>query len=171
MKQLLREWEPWCLSSCEHSWSTCPGVDEKGEVKVERLREWITTARAVLAERGRAKIGDLHIGQALASAPPDQDGKWPCEPVRATLEELNNDEVERGLEIQIFNNRGVTSRSLDEGGIQERELAAKYRTNAEEFLERWPRTAAIFGRLARSYEADARREDADAELHRRGLDR
>lgn len=34
----------------------------------------------------------------------------------------------------------------------------------------WPRTAAIFRRLAETYEAYARREDADAERRNRGLD-
>lgn len=153
-----------------HSWATCPGIDDHGEVTLVRLREWVIAARSLLAERQRVEIGDEQIGQALASAPADADGSWPCEPVRALLEELQNDRIDRGLEIRVLNNRGVTSRSLEEGGQQEWKLAEGYRSRAEQFVTRWPRTAAIFRRLAESYEADARREDAQAERRSRGLD-
>lgn len=152
------------------SWSTCPGVDHQGEVTLDRLRDWVSTARALLAERGRVEIGDEQIGQALAAAPADADGSWPCEAVRDLLEELQNDRIDRGLEIRVFNNRGVTSRSLDEGGQKEWKLAEDYRARAEQFVTRWPRTAAIFRRLAETYKADARREDARAERRSRGLD-
>lgn len=153
-----------------HSWSTCPAIDDQREVALDRLREWVSTARALLAERKRVEIGDEQIGQALASAPADADGSWPCKSVRDLLEELQNDRIDRGLEIRVFNNRGVTSRSLEEGGQQEWKLAEGYRSRAEQFVTRWPRTAAIFRRLAETYEADARREDAEAERRSRGLD-
>jgi hypothetical protein len=153
-----------------HSWSTCPGVDDKGEVTLDGLRHWVSTARALLAERNRVEIGDEQIGQALASAPADPDGSWPCEAVRYLLEELQNDRIDRGLEIRVFNNRGVTSRSLDEGGQKEWKLGEGYRSRAEQFVTRWPRSATIFRRLAETYEADARREDDEAERRSRGLD-
>lgn len=153
-----------------HSWSTCPAIDDQGEVTLERLRDWVSTARSLLAERKRVEIGDEQIGQALASAPADPGGSWPCQPVRDLLEELQNDRIDRGLEIRVFNNRGVTSRSLEEGGQQEWKLAEGYRARAEQFVSRWPRTATIYRRLAETYEADARREDAEAERRSRGLD-
>jgi hypothetical protein len=152
------------------SWSTCPGTDDHGEVTLERLRDWVGTARSLLAERNRVEVGDEQIGQALAAAPADPDGSWPCEPVRDLLEELRNDRIDRGLEIRVFTNRGVTSRSLDAGGQQEWKLAEGYRARAEEFVASWPRTAATFRRLAETYEADARREDAEAERRSHGLD-
>jgi hypothetical protein len=49
-------------------------------------------------------------------------------------------------------------------------MAAGHRARAEQFVTRRPRTAAIFRRLAETYEADARREDANAERRSRGLD-
>lgn len=152
------------------AWSTCPGVDDEGSVTLERLRDWVSTARALLAERKRREVGDGQIGQALAAAPADPDGTWPCEAVRELLEELQNDRIDRGLELRVFNNRGVTSRSLDEGGRQEWTLAGDYRSRADQFVAHSPRTATIFRRLAETYEADARREDAGAERRRRGLD-
>jgi hypothetical protein len=153
------------------SWTTCPGVDDTGEVSSDRIRQWVTTARGLLSERDRLDVGDGQIGQALAAAPSDPDGSWPCASVRDLLEELQNDRVDSGLEIRVHNNRGVTSRSLDDGGRQEWGLALTYRFQSEQLLARWPRTAAIFGRLADTYERHARREDTEAEGRRRGLDR
>ncbi len=153
-----------------HSWSICPATDDHGDVLLDRLRDWVSRARSLLAERDRTEIGDGQIGQALASAPADPDGSWPCESVRTLLEELQNDRIDRGFEIRVFNNRGATSRSLEEGGQQEWKLAEGYRARAEQFVTRWPRTAAIFRRLAETYEADARQEDAKAERRNRGLD-
>ena len=154
-----------------HAWKTCPGATHDGTVDLERLRIWVDQARTMLVGAGRAKVGDESIGEALAAAPPDHDGSWPCQAVRDLLEELRNDDVDRGLQVKVFNNRGGTSRSLDEGGRQERELAEKYSASERQFLERWPRSAAIMRQLADTYESHARREDAEAERRRRGLDR
>ncbi|MFZ1489494.1 MAG: hypothetical protein WAS51_06105 [Ilumatobacteraceae bacterium] len=152
------------------SWSICPGADESGRIDPARLRDWISEARDMLAASSRAEVGDEQIGQALAAAPAAEDGSWPCEPVRDLLEELQNDRIDRGLEIRLFNNRGVTTRSLDEGGRQEWDLAEDYRSRSQQLVARWPRTAAVYRRLSESYEADARTEDAKAERRRRGLD-
>ena len=54
------------------------------------------------------------------------------------------------------------------GGEQERQLAESYREQSHRFQE-WPRTAAIFSRLARGYEREASHHDRDAEPVRRGL--
>jgi hypothetical protein len=155
------------------SWSLCPGTDEAGEINLERLREWASEARRLLAENGRTEIGDEQIGQALAAAPADEDGTWPCEPVRVLLEDLQSDDIDFGIVVRVRNNRGLagTSRSLDEGGRQEWELSKDYQLRSEQLTTNWPRAAAIHRRLAESYEADARREDSKAERHRRGLER
>jgi hypothetical protein len=152
------------------SWRTCPGSDDSGRVDGEKLRSWVEEARRLLHAAGRSAIGDQYIGHALASAPEGEDGIAPPETVRNLLEELESDQIDRGLEIQLFNQRGVTSRSLDEGGKQEWALAHDYERRAEALLEKWPRMSAIYRRLSEGYAADARREDAEAERRRRGLD-
>ena len=153
-----------------HAWKICPGVNSDGTIDPERLRSWVNDARAILAEVGRAKIGDEKIGEALAAAPSDLDGTWPCQAVRDLLEELQNDDVDCGLQIKIFNNRGVTSRSLDEGGMQDIELSKNHRASQHRFLARWPRTGTIMRQLADTYESYARSEETEAERRRRGLD-
>jgi hypothetical protein len=51
-----------------------------------------------------------------------------------------------------------------DGGQLERELAERYRHDADELRFEWDRTAAVLDRIADSYEHDAKREDISAEL-------
>jgi hypothetical protein len=150
------------------SWNHVPGLVD-GVVDPYKLQDWLSRVQPLLEERGRLEVGLVHFGHVLASAPPDVDGSWPPRVVRDLLEDLRSDEVESGLSTEIFNRRGVTSRGLEEGGAKEEALAAKYRSDADAFGDEWPRTTAILRRIARSYEADARRNDDDAERFRRGL--
>ena len=80
----------------------------------DRLRDWVSDARRLLAEGDRLSVGDDEIGQALVAAPADDEG-WPCRAVRDLLEELKNDRVDAGFARRVFNNRGGTMRSLDAG--------------------------------------------------------
>lgn len=66
--------------------------------------------------------------------------------------------------IRVFNNRGVTSRGLTDGGAQERSLADSYFAQAEKIKYIHPRTAAILRGIGEDYLAHARREDVSAEL-------
>jgi len=84
--------------------------------------------------------------------------------VREIIEQLSNQEIERGFEVRLFNNRGVTTRGLTDGGGQERALADKYSGYADQINDKYPRTAAMLRRIAESYQKEARREDISAEL-------
>jgi hypothetical protein len=65
-----------------------------------------------------------------------------------------------------FNQRGMSSRAVYEGGIQEREFAGTYAVAAAELANRWPATASALAKIAQGYEADARRQDVRAQLDR-----
>ncbi|MDE0318932.1 MAG: hypothetical protein OXI97_03545 [Acidimicrobiaceae bacterium] len=132
------------------------------------LNSWVERARARLTESDRKAVGDLQIGAALAATPADPDGDWPGTAVRHLLEHLQSDEVDSGISTTLYNRRGVTSRGITEGGTQERELAEDYRAPSRRF-QAWPRTAANFAGLARSYENEALIADREAETHRRGM--
>lgn len=151
------------------SWRHLPGHDADGKIDAKALQAWVRAALPLLDEADRRGVGEIHIGHVLAFSPSDPDGGWPCAEVRDLLEELQSDRIEEGLETQIFNNRGVTTRNPEDGGEQERDLAKKYRGLAERFSTRWPRTAAILRSLADTYERDARRHDDEAERRRKGL--
>jgi hypothetical protein len=86
------------------------------------------------------------------------------------LEEVQSKDVEDGLEIQVYNNRGITSRGPAEGGDQERDVVAQYRAQADDLADAWPRTAAVLRRLADGFDRDARRYDDEAERFRGGFD-
>jgi len=151
------------------SWGEPPGL-VGGALDPDVLKGWVDETVGLLTEADRLKVGLSHLGQALASSPPDPDGSWPPKAVRDLFEELQSESLESGFSIQIANSRGVTSRGLEDGGAQERALVDKYRADAEEFKDRWPRTAAILRRLAGSYSAEARRDEDEAERFRRGLE-
>jgi transcriptional regulator with XRE-family HTH domain len=146
------------------SWKQIPGREAHGaSIDGAVLEAWVDRARELCAASGRLAVCDITIGELLAHSPHDPDGTWPCLPVREVIERIEGDELGRGLHCGIMNSRGVTTRSLTEGGAQERELAAGYRQYAEACRASHPRTAAVLRSVADGYERDARREDESVE--------
>jgi hypothetical protein len=90
--------------------------------------------------------GDGAIGRALAYVPPGSDGIWPAEAVRDLIRDLCSPEVDAGLHNGRLESRGMTFRSLDDGGAQERGLAAQHRGRANRVSDRWPGTGALLRR-------------------------
>jgi hypothetical protein len=147
------------------SFNTVPG-EEDGAVNLAPLRTWIQAVRTKSAELDRARIADEYVGHLLAHAPPDKhDGFWPDRSIRIVLEELDSDDVENGLSIERFNMRGVHTKAMFEGGVQERELADRYRKWAKATAD-WPRTSAMLERIAQGYDRDAEREDVEAQQNK-----
>ncbi|HVQ90372.1 MAG TPA: hypothetical protein VMU51_05000 [Mycobacteriales bacterium] len=151
-------------------WSPSPGVQEDGSVDADMLAAWISQAIRGLESADRLAIGSEKIGNVLARIPAEPDGAWPSLAVRNLLESLHSTSIDTGFYVAILDRRGVTTRSPESGGGQERSLAAKYRSDADKYADGWPRTAAILRSLAESYEHDSRREDHSAERSRRGQD-
>ncbi len=142
-----------------------PGTDEKGRIDSAALAMWLTEVRRLCREYGRADIGDHCLGQLLAKAPGGENGIWPCEAVCEAMEGIASQEIGRGFYIGVHNSRGVHWR--DEGGKQERELAAKYRDWAERLHFDYPYVGGVLERIAASYEHDAVWEDSRAEIEKR----
>lgn len=146
------------------SWRTVPGTGSDGTIDADVLASWIERARAMLQGTGRGALGDEQIGEILSGSPRGVDGDWPHEAVRDVIERVASDDLERGISIGRYNSRGVVVKNPDEGGGQERGIAAQLDEMATKLLDRWPRTAALLRRMADSYRRDGRREDDDAEL-------
>lgn len=72
--------------------------------------------------------------------------------------------MERAIATGVFNKRGVVTKSIGEGGIQERQLAEIYRDYAIVLGDSYPRTAAMLRSIAEGYISDAHGEDIRAEL-------
>jgi len=145
------------------SWTGLPGAKPDGKIDADSLNSWVVESRKICAETGRIEVCDLKIGEQLSYAPSDEDGSWPCQAVRDVLETVTSDEIVRGFDIGVHNQRGVTSRGMNDGGEQERDLAKKYRTYAENCKVTWPRTALALRRIAEHYVAQAKRYDEHAE--------
>lgn len=144
-------------------WSLVPGTREDGSIDGAELEEWVKVVRKLCAEADLADIGDSRIGQIL-SAPPLVVGEvWPPEAIRDVIEWCRSRNLEDGLAIGVSNRRGVTVRLPTDGGVQERELAARYRADGHACALTWPRTRAVLERIAENYDARAKWEDQHAE--------
>lgn len=140
-----------------NSWNTAPGVGTDGEGPT--LEDWVVHTRELLIERGRIRIGDNCIGRVLRYVPVDADGAWPTLAVRELIESICSQDLEHGVELEVYNSRGATFRSLSDGGKQERVLAKQYQEYARRVGGKWPRTRRMLERISENWDRDARRED------------
>jgi hypothetical protein len=141
------------------TWRVLPGTQDNGAIDQIALNDWVREARELCQGSDHGEIGDVHIGQVLAFAPVGSDGVWPHESVRSLLELAESRAIEDGFRIGTYNKRGVVTRSIGEGGTQERTLANTYRGFAEALAIRWPRTAAVLRIIADQYEREGHQED------------
>jgi hypothetical protein len=148
------------------NWRVPPGLRPDGTIDAGQLSEWVTQARRLLADSGRSAVGDIAIGEVLAFAPADAEGLWPAEPVRDLIEGLRSPKFELGLQTGKFRGRGMVFRSLDDGGAEERQLAAQCRAWADQVSDRWPYTGALLRRMADDYDRWAHREQDQSEQFR-----
>ena len=145
-------------------WEGLPGLDDSGEIDGAHLNEWVTEARLLFAESGRADIGDEEIGRVLSHSPVGADGIWPAEPVREIIEAVGSSSIESGMVVGALNARGGTMRGVFDGGGQERDLASKYRQWSRATAPSARRTSRILRLIAESYELQGRVHDADASI-------
>ena len=144
-----------------------PGTGQDGEINAEALQSWVNEVRRLCVEYGRVEVGEVRIGQLLSKAPAEQDGSWPCLPVCEAMESIASQQIGNGFHIGALNSRGVHSRSIDEGGTQERELAAKYHGWARLRAFDYPYVSTIIEGIAADYDRQAGWEDDRVEIQRR----
>ena len=146
-------------------WKRVPGIQGDGTVDGAALTRWVTQMRELAEQQGRLEAGDTRFGNVLAHAPKEPtDNTWPCIAVRDVIEELGSDDMENGMWVGVYNKRGAYSKTIDEGGDQERDYAATYRAWATTCQVEWPRTAALLRRIANDYESEAKRADKEVEF-------
>lgn len=141
-----------------------PGRKDNGEIDEGTLADWIQSVRQLASEADRLELAEQHIGQIFAHSAndPDDDG-WPHHVIRNMIENLNSEQINKGLMIERFNMRGTYSKSLFEGGTQERLLAEQYRQWAMITRPKWPRVTTLLETMALEWDQHARREDVEAE--------
>lgn len=140
---------------------TLPG-QAGDKIDGEKLLAWCMEVRELATKADRLSMAEQRIGQVLARALADpNDGAWPHEAVRVAIEKMASDRLERGLSLARVNQRGVYSKSIGEGGAQERELAAQCLRWADA-VPKFPRTAATLRRIAENWTRYAERADVEA---------
>jgi hypothetical protein len=150
------------------SFDRLPGTDAQGTANVDVLKNWTARVLQLAGEAGLREVAEMLVGQILANAPTDTDGTWPCQPVRDLLENLQSGLVERSLTEALYNRRGLTTRSPEEGEQQELALAEKCRAQAGTLADAGPRIAAVRRDLATMYDTDAPQEESKAQRFRQG---
>ena len=147
--------------------SRIPGTDDDGVVHGESLHEWCAEVRRLCAEHDRVVPGDNYLGQLLSNASADTDGTWPCRPVCEVMESISSFDLQRGFENGVYNARGAVCRSMEDGGDQERRLAASWRSGAEKLAYDYPFVSTVLEGIAKLYEGEADENDTTAQVRMR----
>ncbi len=138
------------------NWRTPPGLCEDGSYDGEALVSWLDIVKRKCAQTGHLEIAMQRIGHVLMYAPPDPAGLCIHRSVAAVLNAEDSDEMRVGFRTELFNSRGV--HWVDPTGKPERELAAKFRMQAEEIeVAGYHRLGTTLRELAESYENEAER--------------
>ncbi len=150
-----------------HKAARIPGTTDDGKVDFHALSQWVTEARRLCKRYGRAVIGDQQIGQLLSGAPSEEDGSWPCRPVCDVMEAIASTDIATGFVIGVHNARGAHMHDLDDGGKQERALAAQYRAWASQLADDHPYCSDALESIAEGYDREAEWHDERLDLDTR----
>lgn len=145
------------------AFKTVPGLHD-GKIDFQELLDWIEGARTLATEKGLDEIVDRRIGFVLAHAPQATDEMfWPPSDVCRVIEVVASEQLERGFSTECFNKRGVYSKGVNEGGQQERLLAAQYKSWSDATIL-YPRISSVLLAIADNWTRHAEQEDVRAEL-------
>ena len=133
-----------------------PGSLEDGSYDGDALRRWVSSVRKDWMESGHLEIAMTIVGHVLIYAPADTDGLWIHRSVAEVLNSKNAKDLRDGYKTEIYNSRGV--HSINPTGKSERELAKKYRGQAEIVeINGFQRIASMLRSLADEYDREAER--------------
>lgn len=138
-------------------WSVPPGSQKDGTFNGDALTTWLEDVKMACVESGHLEIALLMVGHVLIHAPPDPDGLWIHLSAARALNAKDAKDMRDGFRTELFNSRGA--HVVDPKGREERELAEKYRRQAEEIEDcSYHRLATSLRELAASYEHAAERQ-------------
>jgi hypothetical protein len=137
-------------------WHTPPGTDTKKIFSEKLFREWIDHVVESCKESGHLEIALQQIGNVLIYSPSDPSGLWINKVIAEVLNKKEFEHMRVGYRLGIFNSRGV--HSIDTTGTPEKELAKKYRQQADNIeIIGYHRFASTLRELADSYDREAER--------------
>lgn len=137
----------------------CP-AESNGKVDKEGLFAWIEEFKELLKKQHQTKLFTYFLGRIFAYSPKGEDGYYPQEAIRDAIQQYGDQSLESEYVCCVFNQRGVFSPT---GGAEERELANKYKRNADAVRTRYPKVATIYDQLCERYlyDADSERESEE----------
>ncbi len=137
-------------------WKTPPGSQKDGTFNGDALTAWLKDVKAACVESGHLEVALSMVGHVLIHTPPAPDGLWLHHSAAKALNAKDANDMRDGFRTALFNSRGAF---WGTAGKEERELAEKYRTQAEEVeTHGYHRLADCLRKLADSYKRDAERE-------------
>lgn len=135
-------------------WSIPPGAREDGALDGDAFMGWLRSVKATSAASGHERVAMTMLGHVLIRTPADPDGLWIHRTVASALNARDGMDMRDGYRTALYNSRGV--HHIDPTGAPERELARKYRTQAQEVeFAGFQRLAATLRDLAETYEREA----------------
>ena len=139
-----------------HEWHTPPGIQADGYFDGAHFEKWLKETWKACSETGHLEVTLSHIGKVLLYCPADPCGLWINKAAAEVLNRKDSEKMRDGFCLAIFNSRGV--HTVDPTGKPERELAQKYRQQANETENAgFQRLAASLRSLADSYDREADR--------------
>ncbi|WP_217560141.1 hypothetical protein [Paenibacillus sp. GbtcB18] len=137
------------------TWRNPPGLRLDGRLSGEDFRKWLLEIKSICKETGHLEVALQHVGKVLVYCPADSSGLWIDKNAAKALNARDAEEMRVGFRIELFNSRGV--HWVDHTGSEERELAEKYRKQAEAIENAgYHRFAATIRELSGSYEREAK---------------
>lgn len=139
----------------------CP-CEHNGDIDVNELNEWVEKFKNMLEKQKQSKLLGHELGRLFAQSPIGKDGYYPHESVRYIIEELADKSLRNSYVIAENNKRGV---HLLDAGKTEKEMALRYKENADRIRILYSESAKIYDDLYKdfSYQSEAERRRAEDE--------
>ncbi len=139
-----------------NEWRKPPGIQKDGSFSGDNFKNWLDQTMRLCEESGHLDVALSHIGNVLIHCPPDPNGLWINQTVAEVLNSRDTEQIRNGFYLGVINSRGV--HTVDPTGKPERDLALKYRKQAEEIENAgYFRFADTIRNIADTYDRDAER--------------
>ena len=143
--------------------SFVPGLDEKGNLDVQKFQNWIQQVRNLCTKSGHLDVALLNIGKKLIHSPADGNAPndlWIHKSIAKLLDSSENMHMREGFTNALYNSRGA--HIIDPTGAPELQLAGKYSLQADELeLYGYSRFAEAMRILAEQYKYEAAKIKTD----------
>lgn len=143
--------------------SFVPGLDEKGNLDIQKFLDWIKQVKKICAKTGHLEVATLNIGKKLICAPAngkETDDLWIHKTIAEILDLPENKHMREGFTNALYNSRGA--HIIDPTGAPELQLAEKYSHQADELeIHGYSRFAEAMRNLAEQYKYEAAKNRSD----------